>query len=112
MKKRLSDTIDDIEEGNINPLDVFRDIKLEVDEVISLFETIKQMSIIDSETRTKTELLQSNIEFRAGSALYSYESDSEYSKIKSRLKEIEVRMKETGEATIKGYKKSSIIVRK
>lgn len=87
---------DDIESGEINPLDVFKEAKKAYDLITSEFERIKEYATEDAETRGKQELMQMGYEYFQGRKMYEFDEDKEYSEIKSDLKKREDEIKAKG----------------
>ena len=89
MLNHFEEIANKIEEGEINPLEIFKQVKAEYDAITYEFERIKEMALCDAESRGKAELEQEGYELRNGRKIFKYEQDKKYAKIKSILKQIE-----------------------
>lgn len=86
MITKLSNLIDSIEEGNINPLDIYKQVKQDVDDINALFDRIKEMAITDAEIRGKEEVAHEGFELREGRIIRDFSKDEEWTTLNTKLK--------------------------
>ncbi len=113
MLNKFIKIIDDIEEGNINPLTsgIYKQCVSEFKNIEALFLRIKEMAEIEAESWSKEELIQYGFERRNGRAIYAFKSDKEYSEKLAELKKIEMEIKIDKRVQVK-YAKDSLIIKK
>ena len=92
-RQHLEKVANDIQEGNIDPIEIARELFYFKKDIEPIEKQIFESAFVETEKYNKDELLNIGVKYTGGGYTYSYDHIPEWNDLKNKMNEIEDRAK-------------------